>query len=89
MFFNLHGLGLYLFPIYGANKIIINLWVINSIFQPTTFKVVVSVIDPTSPHTKKCNNKSYYHKTYQKAARKMELNNPLGTSMFFLGWTVS
>ena len=43
---NLHKLGP-LLPIYGANNIIVDSWVINPTFPPTTFRVVVSVINPT------------------------------------------
>ena len=43
---NLHKLGP-LLPIHGANNTIVDLRVINPTFPPTTFIVVVSVINPT------------------------------------------
>ena len=38
----------------------------------------MSVIIPDLPHTNFSNNENYYHKTYKKALRTMELDTPLG-----------
>ena len=46
MLHNLHKLEP-LLPIHGANNIIVDSRVINPTFPPTTFRVVVSVINPT------------------------------------------
>ena len=61
LLYNLHGFGPWL-PIHGANNTIVDSWVINLTFPPTTCRVAVLVINQTSPHTKNSNNKSYYHK---------------------------
>ena len=46
MLHNLHKLGS-LLPIYGANNITVDSRIINLTFSPTTFRMVVSVINPT------------------------------------------
>ena len=46
MLYNFHKLKP-LFPIYEANNIIVDSRVINSTFSPTTFRVVMSVINLT------------------------------------------
>ena len=57
MSYNLHKLGS-LLPIYGTNNIIVDSRVIKLIFPPTTFIVVVSVINPTYHIWKLLINKS-------------------------------
>lgn len=63
-------------PIHWANNIIIDFWVINSTFLSITCRVVVPVIDLSSPHTKISNNINHNHKTHKRAPRTTELGYP-------------
>ena len=72
---NLQGLGVSP-PTLGANNMIVDLRVINLIFPPTTFRVVVSVINPTYDVRNLLINKTPTIK-HTKGPQTMELGTPL------------
>ena len=74
--YNLHKWGA-LLPIYRANNIIVNSRVINLIFTPTTFRVVVLVINLTYHIRNLLINKTTITK-HTKGPENNEVGYPLG-----------
>ena len=75
LLYNIQGLGPSP-PTLGANNMIVNLRVINSTFPPITFRVVVSVINPTY-HIRNVLIRKTTTTKHTKGPPTMELGTPL------------
>ena len=79
LLYNLHELGPLLL-IHGANKTILDLRVINFTFPPTTFKMVMSVIN-SSYHIRNLLINKYTTTKHTKGPENNKVGYPLGSQM--------